>query len=115
MRVYISGPIALGGTLPPDQIALNIERFEVAEIELRLLGHDPVNPSKLHGGLDNELTNRKAWHEYMRTDIAALVECDGILLLPRWQLSPGARLESHIAFTLGFELVELKENRVSTI
>ena len=113
MRVYISGPIALGGTITdPDVLRTNIHRFTMREATLRFMGHDPVNPTTLHG--HDEITPRengmrKSWAEYMRTDLAALVTCDAITLLPNWQLSRGARLEAHIAFDLGFALIELPE------
>jgi len=113
MRVYISGPIALGGTITdPDVLRRNIAKFTSTEALLRVSGHDPVNPTTLHGYdqvADRANGMKKEWHEFMRTDIAALVTCDGICLLPNWQLSRGARLEAHIAFDLGFALIELPE------
>ena len=39
-------------------------------------------------------------------DIAALVTCDAIHLLPGWQRSKGATLEHHIAERLGLEVFE---------
>ena len=41
----------------------------------------------------------------MRADIAELVKCDGVALLPGWERSRGASLEAHIAHSLGMRLV----------
>lgn len=42
------------------------------------------------------------WEDYLRRDILSLMECQTIHMLPGWTRSKGARLEHHIATTLGF-------------
>ncbi|WP_142122367.1 DUF4406 domain-containing protein [Rarobacter faecitabidus] len=87
-RVYVSGPM----TGYPD---LNVSAFREAARRLRTVGASVVNPHELDHFGSTE------WHEFMRTDIAALVGCDGVATLPGWQESRGAVLEVHIAHALG--------------
>ena len=89
--LYIAGPM----TGLPD---LNFPAFHAAARELRAQGFDVVNPAEINP--DQHLS----WQACMRTDIAALVFCDGIQLLPGWQASKGATLEHHIAERLGLQI-----------
>lgn len=94
MKIYISGKI----TGLPIQEAQN--NFEAAEKRLKSEGHEPINPMKLpheHG---------KTWSEYMKEDIKALLECDGIYMLVGWQESKGACTEFNIAHDLNFTIIE---------
>jgi hypothetical protein len=88
MRLYLAGPM----TGIPD---LNFPAFHAAAARLRASGHDVVNPAEI-----NSDPNAK-WVDCMRQDIAQLVTCHGIALLPGWEKSKGARLERHIANQLG--------------
>lgn len=97
-RVYIAGPMS--GI--PD---LNFPAFHAAAAKLRELGFDVINPAEIN-------TDPSAgWAACMRADIAQLVTCDAIALLPGWQKSRGASLEHHIAVALGMRVVlaELEE------
>lgn len=85
--IYISGPM----TGKPD---LNFPAFHRAATYLRAKGYEVVNPAEFGEEPGME------WHQYLRKDIAALVECDEIYLLEGWQQSKGASLEVHIAHTL---------------
>ncbi len=91
-RIYIAGPM----TGYPE---LNFPFFNTAAKSLREQGHDAVNPAEI-------VTDQSAdWQTCMRADIAQLVTCDAILLLPGWETSKGATLEAHIAHSLGMRLV----------
>ena len=61
---------------------------------LRGVGWEVVNPAEINLDPDAE------WTGCMRADIAQLVHCTHIALLPGWERSPGARLEEHIAHAL---------------
>lgn len=73
-------------------------KFEQAENYVRELGLTPVNPMKLL-----PFAPEHTWHDYMAEDIKHLLFCDGILMLPCWTDSKGAKLEYLIA-----EHIELK-------
>lgn len=90
-RIYISGPMS---GLP----ALNFPAFHAEAARLRAMGHDVVNPAEIN------VPHPGTWQAAMRADIAALVTCDSILLLPGWEASRGATLELHIAQQLGMEV-----------
>ncbi|MGE4340179.1 MAG: DUF4406 domain-containing protein [Pigmentiphaga sp.] len=91
MKLYISGPM----TGLPD---LNFPLFNDIALALRMGGWDVVNPAELCADLSGD------WAACMRRDIAALTECDGIVLLPFWDRSRGATLEHQIAVALGMEV-----------
>ena len=88
MRVYISG--AMSG-LP----LLNHPAFNAEAARLRALGFDVVNPAELCPDPGS------SWAVCLRADIAALVTCDGLALLPGGEQSRGVALERHIAEALG--------------
>ena len=99
MKVYISGPMS---GIP----GYNYEAFAEAALQLRLAGYENVvSPHEIwcdeSAGYAQDSTAAD-WHRHMRADIAALLECDTIVLLPGWQMSKGARLELTIALELGF-------------
>jgi hypothetical protein len=86
-RIYISGPISN----MPD---LNRPAFARAAKMLQESGYEPVNPFDV-------CPEPASWEEAMRADIKALMDCDGIALLPGWEKSRGARLEKLNADALG--------------
>ena len=89
LRIYISGPM----TGRPN---LNKPAFFAAASGLRAAGHHPVNPVDVCAQI-----GATEWTDCMRADIKALCDCDGIALLPGWEMSQGAQLELHIAHRLG--------------
>lgn len=48
---------------------------------------------------------------YLRVDIAMLVQCDAVALLPGWENSPGAQLEYLIARTLDLDVLDARTLR----
>jgi len=101
LRIYISGPI----TGMPQ---MNRPEFDAAADEIRDAGLLPVNPFDL---IDHERAARDGWQwsDYMRVDIAALCECDVVLMLKGWQLSRGANAEYEIAHRLGIPSIEQED------
>lgn len=93
MRAYIAGPMS---GLP----GLNFPAFHAEAKKWRDLGHEVINPAELNPD------PTMPWAECMRRDIAALVTCDTIILLPGWQQSMGASLEQHIAKQLSMVQIE---------
>lgn len=90
-RLYVAGPMT---GLP----GLNFEAFHTVAGILRREGYEVVNPAELNSD------PKAQWAECMRTDIKALVDCDGVALLGGWEHSRGAKLEAHIAEALGMTL-----------
>jgi hypothetical protein len=117
VKVYISGPI----TGIPDS---NRVLFAEAGQNLMGYGFEPVNPLEIpkdHPGecIGDEVERitrdgRKVpdyshrYGCYMRADLVALLWCEGILLLPGWELSRGAALEESVARTLGLKRMVYK-------
>ncbi len=87
-KIYISGPIT--------GIVDAYENFETVENLLKELDYAPVNPFKL--------THEKnsTWLDYMKGDIRALLDCEGICMLLNWDKSKGAVIERELAIGLGF-------------
>ena len=90
-RAYLSGPM----TGMPD---LNFPAFHAAAADLRSRGVDVVNPAEINTDIG------KSWKACLRADVAALCDCDAIVLLPGWERSNGAQLELHVAHRLGIEV-----------
>lgn len=95
-RVYLAGPMS---GLPE----LNFPAFHRAAANLRAQGFDVVNPAEINSDPDAK------WEDCMRADIAQLVTCEGIALLPGWERSRGAKLEAHIAQELGLRPIYLQQ------
>ena len=90
MRYYISGKI----TGDPGYM----EKFAGDEARYRNAGIRVVNPA---------MREKKGWTwlRYMKRDIRLLLKCGGIIMLPDWTTSEGAKLEHDIALRLGFSVI----------
>ena len=98
-RVYIAGPMT-------GYAELNFPAFHAEAQALRVAGLEVINPAEIN------VDPNMRWAACMRADIAQLVTCDRIHLLPGWSNSKGAALEHHIASALGL-LVTLAEGAES--
>lgn len=92
MRIYIAGPMT-------GHADMNFPTFHAAAVQLRAIGHEVVNPAEINA---EETAN--SWAACMRSDIAELVKCDALALLPGWHKSKGATLEARIASDLGMDI-----------
>lgn len=93
MKVYLSGPMT---GLPQS----NYPAFDAAAASLRAIGYDVVNPADI----GREIGDGLEWSQYMRPCIAALVQCDAVVMLPGWHESRGAMIERDIALALGMQV-----------
>lgn len=80
MKVYISGKI----TGYPEAK----KRFEDAEIQLQLQGHQTINPHQI-GSMLPELLHS----EYMEVSFALIDAAEAVFFLSNWKESPGACME----------------------
>jgi hypothetical protein len=95
--VYLAGPMT-------GIKNLNFPLFNAEAARLRELGYTVMNPAEINGGADELVAcaamtpaELKAhWRKCMRRDIAVLMTCDAIALLPNWFKSKGAKLEVRI-------------------
>jgi len=92
MTWYLSGP--LSGDYKRNKAAMLS-----ATTRLRAAGLTIVSP--LEVSPDETLT----WEEHMRLDIAALMRCDGIIMLSGWPQSRGAVIERELAEKLGIRVI----------
>lgn len=97
-KIFISGPMT-------GLFDFNRQAFDDAEAALRGAGYDVFNPA--NNGLPKENT---LWETHMRRDIAALMECDAVAVLPGSEYSRGARMEVAMALELGITPVRRFED-----
>lgn len=95
-KVYISGKIS--------GIPLEVAKakFNAAADRIREAGHRPFNP------FDNGLPDTATWNEHMKADIAMMMECDEVCMLPCWTTSQGAIIERSIAEKVGMVVYDFK-------
>lgn len=101
MLTYIAGPISLGGTSSKEDELKFKEKFYEAEARLEEAGDTVINPC--------DFPECKSWEEYMRHGVEAVANCDRVVVLPRFNESRGAMLESFIAMQLKIPVVTLEE------
>lgn len=93
MRLQLVGPMS-------GMEDWNYPLFNEMAKTLRSQGHDVYNPAETFGG-DTTYPRR----DYMRASIGALLRVEGIVLLPGWETSPGAKLELRIALALSLHIL----------
>ncbi|UZV40248.1 hypothetical protein Acica_43 [Acidovorax phage Acica] len=98
MRIYVAGPMT---GLPE----LNFPAFHAAAAALRAEGHHVENPAEINADPTAQ------WLDCMRMDIARLVTCDAVYMLPGWQNSRGALVEHTLATGLGLQVLHARRPR----
>ena len=94
MRTYLAGPMS---GLPNH----NYPAFKAAAEQLRGQGVQVISPHEITPPGNGPWS----WQEHMRVDLAALLTCEDIVLLPKWETSRGAQLEKTVAEALGLSVV----------
>lgn len=101
MTIYLSGPM----TGLPDH---NYPAFKAAAERLRAQGALVISPHEIpancpgcgQDGIPHD------WAAHMKADLAALLTCDVIMLLPGWEQSRGAQLEKTVAAAVNMMVVD---------
>lgn len=106
MKIYISGPITY---------ATGPDPFGPVKTRLEEMGYQTLNPKDVPACADRSCTRlpheiEKGWEHswacFLKHDILAMIRtCDTIIMLDGWQDSHGARLELHVASSLGFNVL----------
>lgn len=110
MKLYIAGPMSGH----PDW---NYPAFFTAETELHGLGHGTINPARTDGdtlaaalaSAGNPDNPNRSHEYYLKIELPQMIGCDGLVVLPGWQKSRGARLEVEIAQALSMPLYVLRD------
>ena len=95
MRIYISGPIT-------HHLDTAFLRFGYAEIQIKALGHKPVNPFAISTYLPDDFSHS----EFMRVDTVLMELCDGVYFMDGWQDSEGCRIERARAEAWGLAIFD---------
>ena len=91
-RYYIAGPMT-------GIKYLNFPAFHAMAARLRAAGHQVENPAEINPDPKAE------WTDCMFADLKALSSCDGIVMLPGWEQSPGAQIERLWAIRTGKQVI----------
>lgn len=110
MKVYLAGPMS---NLPK----FNFPAFYAAAAELRAQGFEVVSPAELDDqedmgaamksmdGAPNQHPAGKTWGDFLARDVKLLADqgIEGIVFLPDWQKSKGAKLEAYVGLLQKFK------------
>ena len=98
--VYVAGPM----TGIED---FNFPAFAAAAERLKLNGYEVINPADNdNGDPEQAAQSGTPWEDYMRKDLADVLEADAVAVLPGWQRSRGASLEVTVATALGVPILD---------
>lgn len=110
LKIYVSGPIS---GIPE----ANRSEFESAADLVRMAGADALIPHDVipgHEGACPQDTTRgtsgHSWACHLRADLLAMLGCDGVVMVPGWEWSHGARLEHTVAAATGIPVHYLGEH-----
>lgn len=116
MRVYLAGPMT---GLP----SFNIPAFDEAAATLRDMGYEVVSPAELDdpairaislaspdGAIATLQSHGATWGDFLARDVKLLVDdgIEGIVVLPGWAGSRGARLETFVGFLAGLPILRME-------
>lgn len=102
----------------------NFSAFDVAASTLRAMGYEVVSPAELDTPEDRALalaspdgrieTVVKSWGQFLARDVLLIADgdadgpIDGIFVLPGWDNSRGARLETFVGFLCRKPIYEMR-------
>lgn len=98
-RVYLSGPI----TNTKNYKGLFMFAEELAALDD---AEQIYNPAA-------QIPASSSWEQAMHRCLSEITNYDTVVLLPGWNASRGARLESDVALACGIQVVNLSENKIT--
>ena len=109
-RLYLSGGI----TGVPDYR----ERFKALGALVASWGDTPVDPRRVPACPDGSCvesegdprSNGHTWACWLRYDLIAMLQCDGVVVMDNWRGSRGASLEVSVAQTLRLPVIFVDEH-----
>jgi hypothetical protein len=115
-KIYLAGPMS---GIPQ----FNFPAFFAAAGQLRAAGFEVVSPAEIDNSEDKgaalsspdgdmrNIANKKTWGDFLARDVKLLADTgiQGIVFLPNWQTSKGAKLEALVGLLQGFKFWELEE------
>ena len=117
-KIYLAGPMS---GLPQ----FNFPAFFAAADQLRAAGFEVVSPAEIDNEEDKGAALRspdgqlvkhtdgiaKTWGDFLARDVKLLADTgiQGIVFLPNWQTSKGAKLEAFVGLLQGFKFWEYEE------
>jgi len=117
-KIYLAGPMS---GLPQ----FNFPAFFAAADQLRAAGFEVVSPAEIDNEEDKGAALRspdgqlvkhtdgiaKTWGDFLARDVKLLADTgiQGIVFLPNWQNSKGAKLEAFVGLLQGFKFWEYEE------
>lgn len=111
MKIYIAGPMS---NIPQ----FNFPAFYAAAAALRAQDWEVVSPAEMDdqedsgaalkstdGDVNDRTIVKKTWGDFLSRDVKLLADTgiQGIIFLPDWQKSKGAKLEAYVGLTLNFK------------
>jgi|ERR1051326_2321292 hypothetical protein len=109
MKVYIAGKMR---GLPEFGFPI----FDAAERILMALGYECVSPASMDRDEGFDAAGKTGItldgfnvYEALKRDFIAIMECDGIVLLPGWENSSGAQAEKVVATSTGKKVMTYTE------
>jgi len=118
MKVYLAGPMS---GIPQ----FNFPAFFAAAEQLRAVGFEVVSPAEIDNEEDKGAALRspdgqsvkrtdgvsKTWGDFLARDVKLLADTgiQGIVFLPNWQNSKGAKLEAFVGLLQGFKFWEYED------
>lgn len=111
MKVYIAGPMT---GIPQ----FNIPAFDEAAAVLRAQEHEVVSPAELDdlftreealssGTGDQDHVTSGTWGDFLARDVKMIADdgIEAVFVLPGWEQSKGARMESFVAHLCGLPVL----------
>lgn len=102
-KIYIAGKVT------GEPIAECTMKFGQAQKEIESWGFEVINPLAVVGDF------KSTWNDAMKKCIKALVDCDGMVILPCWNNSVGASIERQLAEDLDVVIVNFSKSGLAVL